>query len=94
MWLRRRRRLILLAQQPSQKTGGVRRLRTGLRLLQLLLKLRHLRLGLFQGNILHQHRLGEDVNCVRVGAQFPPQEILRLGVFLLQLCLVDLLGQR
>jgi len=54
-----------------------------LSLLQLLLELRDLRLGLVQRDVLHQHRLRKDVNCVGIGAQFPAQEILGIRIFFL-----------
>ena len=62
-------------------------------LLYLLLKLRDLRLGLVQGNVLHQHRLSKDVECVGVGAQLAAEHIFRVGVLFLELGLVDAIGQ-
>ena len=93
IWRRRGRpRLrVFVAQQTAKEAGGVRRLLAGL--LQLLLELRNLGFGLVESDVLHQHRLGKNVQRIGIGAEFVAEQILSVGIFLLQLCLVDLLRQ-
>ena len=57
----------------------MRRLLPGL--LRLLLQLRHLSPGLLQRNILHQHRLCQNIKCILVAAQLAVQQRLGVGVF-------------
>lgn len=59
-------------------------------LLQTLLKLLHLRLGLIEGDVLHQHGLREDVLRVRSCGEILLQELLGLFVFFGELGLPDL----
>ena len=71
---RRRRRRIVPPEQTPQKTGGMGRLRLGLLdlplgLLQLLLQLPHLRLAALEGEVLHQHRLRQNIQRVRIRPQ-------------------------
>jgi hypothetical protein len=53
------------------------------RLLHLLLKLRHLRFCLFQGNVLHQSGLGQNVKRVGIAAKLLIQKRFSVGVFFL-----------
>ena len=64
------------------------------RLLRLLLELGHLRLGLFQRDVLNEHGLRQDVQGTRVWPQRAIQQRFRLGVFFLKLCLVHPLDER
>ena len=90
MW--RRRRWIAMSQQIAQKAGSARRLLP--RLLHLLLLLRHLRLGLFQRNVLNQHGLRQNVQRILISTQLAVQQRFRVRVFFLQLCLVYPLCER
>ena len=63
-------------------------------LLHLLLQLRHLRLGLLQRNVLHQHRLRKNVKRILIAAKLPIQQSLGVRVFFLKLCLVDFFYER
>ena len=93
--LRLCRSSIVLAQQASEKAGSVRGLQPLLlRLLNLLLQLPDLRLGLVEGDVLHQHRLGKNIQGVGIGAQFMAEQIFGVGIFLLQFGLVDPLDER
>ena len=65
-----------------------------LMLLSLLLQLRHLRLGLLKRNVLHQHSLGEYIERVRVGPERAIQQGFGIGIFFLQLSLIDALDER
>ena len=63
-------------------------------LLHLLLQLGDLRLGLFERNVLHQNGLGEDIKRIWIGAKFFVKQGFGVGIFLLQLGLVNALGER
>lgn len=78
----------VFTEKPSQKAGGFRWLRMlGLR--KLLLHLSYLCLGVLQGDVLHKNRLCKDVKRIGVGAQFPAEQVFGIGVFFLELGLVD-----
>ena len=90
----RRGGLVPVAEQPAEKAGGVGGLLADLlSLLQLLLQLGYLRPGLVERDVLHQHRLRKDIDRVRIGAQFVPEQILGIGVLFLKLGLIDFLGE-
>jgi hypothetical protein len=72
----------------------MRRLRTRLRLLQLLLQLPDLRFCLIERDVLHQNGLRQHIKSVGIRTEFAAQKILGLRVFFLELRLVDLLRQR
>ena len=59
-----------------------------------LLQLSQLRLGLFERNVLHQNGLGEDIKRIWIGAKFFVKQGFGVGIFLLQLGLVNALGER
>jgi hypothetical protein len=54
-----------MTEQAAQKTGGARRVRRLLLLLQLL----QLRLSLLQGILLHQHCLRQNIERIRIASQ-------------------------
>jgi hypothetical protein len=87
----RRRVWIAMTEQGAKKACGVRWLPC---LLRLLLKLGHLRLGLFEGDVLNEDGLREDVKRIRVRPKRAIQQRLGVGVFFLQLCLVHPLNER
>jgi hypothetical protein len=62
-----------------------RLLRGLLQLLHLLLSLRKLRSRLLQRDILHQHRLRENVNGISVAAETALQQRRRIRIFFRQL---------
>ena len=100
-WLiRRRRRLLLLlwhgivlTQEAAQKARGMRRL-SGAAVLHLLLQLRELRLGLVEGDVLHQHRLRQHVDRIGIRAELLVEQRVGVGIFFSKLCLVDPLDER
>jgi hypothetical protein len=89
--LNRRWFRIATTQQATQKT---RRMGRWTGLLRLLLQLRNLRFGLFERDVLHQNRLRENVERIRVHTQRPVQQRFGVGIFFLQLRLVHPLDQR
>jgi hypothetical protein len=55
----------------------------------LLLQVLHLRLGLLQRIILHQHRLRQDVRSIRIARRPLFDALRRFGVYLVQTRVVD-----
>ncbi len=78
-------RFILVAEQAAQKTGrGLRLLRQCGMLRHLLLQILNLRLRLLQRIVLHQHRLRQDVGCIRVALRPLFDPLRRFRIFLVQ----------
>ena len=81
-----------MPQKAAKEAGGMGRLR--LKLLRLLRpQLVELRRGLLQGILLHQHSLRQDIKRIRVPGQPLVQQLLRLGIFLGELGLLDTTDQ-
>ena len=81
-----------MPQEAPKETGSMGRLR--LKLLRLLRpQLIQLRRGLLQGIFLHQHSLGQDVKRIRVPGKPLVQQLLRFGIFLGKLGLLDTTNQ-
>ena len=78
-----------MAKQAPQEAGGLRRLP----LLLSLLHLPNLGARLVQREILHQNRLSQFVNCVRVASQSLPKQLIGVGIFLRLLCFLYLTDQ-
>ena len=90
--LRRSRRLLVaLTEQTTKEAGGVRRLRT--LLLNLLLKLAELGPGLIEGDVLHENRLREHVEGVRISGEALVQKGLCVRVFFLERRLVEAIDE-
>ena len=64
------------------------------RLLRLLLQLGHLRFGLLERNVLHQHRLRQNVERILVRTKRAVQQRFCVGVLFLKLCLAYPLYER
>jgi len=75
-----------MAEQATQEACGLRRLH----LLLSLLHLPNLGARLVQREILHQNRLSQFVNSVRIASQSLPKQLIGLGIFLRQLCFLYL----
>ena len=78
-----------MPKQPAEEACRPRRRRLQLRLLHLI----DLRPRLVQRQILHQNRLGQFVNRVRIAAQTLPEHLFGLGILLCQLRFLYLLNQ-
>ena len=63
-------------------------------LLHLLLQLRDLCPGLIKGDVLHENRLRQNVERVGVRPQGTVKQSFRIGVFFLQLGLINTLDER
>ena len=80
-----------MPEQAAEKAGGMGRLLASL--LGLLLQLRDLGLGLLERDVLDEDRLRENVNRVGIVGQLLVEQGFGVGIFFLELCLVDSLGK-
>jgi hypothetical protein len=89
--LRRNGRLLVaITEQTAEEAGGMRGLRALLLdLLKLLLKLAQLSFGLVKGDVLHENRLREHVQGVRISGEALVQKGLCFGIFFLEGGLVE-----
>lgn len=82
------RLLVAITQQTAEEARGMRGLGV-LQLLDLLLKLAELSFGLVKGDVLHENRLREHVQGVRISGEALVQQGLGVGIFFLEGGLVE-----
>jgi hypothetical protein len=89
-----RRLLGSLTEETAEEADVVRGLRALLlELLDLLLKLAQLSLGLIEGNVLDEHRLGEHVQGVRISGKALVQQGLCIGILFRERSLVQAIDE-